>query len=169
MFFYKNMTHHLNKEEPFMTFIMVFKGKENPTNFFFCNENNKMIQKVVNFHLSYITRFEKKLKKRKFMNLWIILLHPLIMFWVCHFVKFGYYQNMKGVLKNNNYIFLATHLLLWPVIWFLQQVWKPWLYIRSWFFWMCEGGRPWLWIPKNHPHNCVGVGVCSWFLITVHC
>jgi hypothetical protein len=27
---YKNMTHHLNKEEPFMAYIMVFKGERKP-------------------------------------------------------------------------------------------------------------------------------------------
>jgi hypothetical protein len=26
----KNMTHHLNKEESFMAYIIVFQGKENP-------------------------------------------------------------------------------------------------------------------------------------------
>jgi uncharacterized protein YvpB len=60
------MTHHLHKEEPFMAYITVFQGKENPTNFFYKNGNNKMIQKVVNFHLSYITRLKNKQINWKF-------------------------------------------------------------------------------------------------------
>jgi hypothetical protein len=64
------------------------------------------------------------------------------MFFVCPILSnLVIIKKWKELKKKHPYIFFGYPFgFMAGCLIFFQQVWKPWLYIRTRFFWLCEGG-----------------------------